>query len=111
MSGVKYLAFIDDNTNAFGGHLFTIALAIHILGWVAQFVGQGIYERRTPAIATNVLLALMAPFFVIFEILNKLIGYKKEIKQDLDRYVRADIAHDRLKRKLPLPKGIKLKEK
>jgi len=110
MTTVKYLTALDQNTDTFGGHLFSIALIIHLLGWIAQFVGHGKYERRAPAIATNIVFAIMAPFFVLFEILSMLFAYKKAVKEDLDRHVCADIAHDRLKRGLPLPEGIKLKE-
>ncbi|TNV75779.1 hypothetical protein FGO68_gene1225 [Halteria grandinella] len=59
-----------------------IFLRLHIFGWVAQFVGHGIFEKRAPALLDNLLLIFVAPFFFIFEVLNIFLGYKeKEVKE------------------------------
>jgi uncharacterized membrane protein YGL010W len=36
-----------------------------------------IYIERAPALASNALFLFIAPFFVTFEIINFLFGYKK----------------------------------
>jgi uncharacterized membrane protein YGL010W len=44
------------------------ALALHLVAWVAQFVGHGAFEGRAPALLDNLFDALvMAPLFVFIE--------------------------------------------
>ncbi|KAH9077388.1 hypothetical protein EDB83DRAFT_2504580 [Lactarius deliciosus] len=73
-----------------------IALVIHGACWIAQFVGHGIYEGRSPALLDNIvgvnLLALvLAPFFVHLEILFKL-GYRPALFKQLQNDVGVEIA-------------------
>ncbi|XP_063675603.1 uncharacterized protein LOC134812257 [Bolinopsis microptera] len=43
-------------------------VGIHVVSWVAQFVGHGKFEGRRPALFDSLLQAfLTAPFFVFFE--------------------------------------------
>lgn len=61
-----------------------IALAIHIACWLAQFYGHAFHEKRAPALVHNLLQALvLAPFFVVFEVAFWM-GYKLDIKIDMD---------------------------
>ncbi|KAK0461709.1 uncharacterized protein EV420DRAFT_124537 [Desarmillaria tabescens] len=56
-----------------------IALTVHVLCWIAQFLGHGIAEKRAPALLDNILgAAVLAPFFVHLEILYKL-GYNPKL--------------------------------
>ncbi|KAJ1918921.1 hypothetical protein H4219_002277 [Mycoemilia scoparia] len=64
------------------------ALGLHVIAWIAQFVGHGVFEKRAPALLDNILQAVvMAPFFVFLEVLF-FIGYRpqlyKDIKADID---------------------------
>ncbi len=71
--------------------------ALHVLSWIFQFYGHGVYEKRKPALIDNTLLVFVAPFFVIFEIAN-MFGYKaKEVKEwnkviakEIDAYRKAN---------------------
>lgn len=73
-----------------------IVLYLHITAWLAQFYGHGVHEGRAPALTTNLLFALLAPFFVTFEFLNGVFGYKedemkgvrKRIEEDIDAFKR-----------------------
>ncbi|PHH77033.1 hypothetical protein CDD82_3693 [Ophiocordyceps australis] len=68
------------------------ALAIHIVSWVAQFVGHGVFEGRAPALLDNLAQALfLAPMFVWLELLFKL-GYRKELQSRVDKRVQVEIA-------------------
>lgn len=61
-----------------------IALGIHIVCWLAQFYGHAVHEKRAPALMDNLLQALvLAPFFVVFEVAFAL-GYKLDIKKNMD---------------------------
>jgi uncharacterized membrane protein YGL010W len=43
-------------------------LGLQVAGWVAQFVGHGVFEGRAPALLDNLVQAFfMAPIFVIME--------------------------------------------
>ncbi|KAJ2458515.1 hypothetical protein GGI02_005999, partial [Coemansia sp. RSA 2322] len=60
-----------------------IVLALSIVGWIAQFVGHGVFERRAPALLDNLLQALvMAPFFVFLELLFAC-GYRPALHREL----------------------------
>ena len=61
-------------------------------------MGHGIYEQRAPAIISNLLFAFIAPFFDMFEVMNKSFGYREEEKIGYLKIVDADIAHYRLSR-------------
>lgn len=50
---------------------------LHVVGWLTQFVGHGLFEQRAPAVLTNIFFAILAPFFVTFEALNYCFGYKE----------------------------------
>ena len=43
---------------------------INIVSWIAQFIGHGVFEKRAPAIKDNLAYALLAPFFITFEVMN-----------------------------------------
>ncbi|KAK1261183.1 hypothetical protein QJS04_geneDACA019451 [Acorus gramineus] len=54
-----------------------VVLAAQIICWTAQFVGHGLFEKRAPALLDNLVQALlMAPFFVLLELLQKVFGYE-----------------------------------
>lgn len=98
----KYFTYLDAASSPafqpyFGGHLFRIFLGIQVLAWIAQFAGHGLFEKRAPALMTNLLFMLLAPFFVAFEILNLTFGYKQEEKEEFDKIAHADIAFYRKK--------------
>jgi uncharacterized membrane protein YGL010W len=42
-----------------------VALGLFILGWVLQFVGHGVYEKRSPAFFKNLAHLLVGPLWVI----------------------------------------------
>lgn len=86
---------------AFGGYLTSILVGIQILAWVSQFIGHGVYEKRAPALMTNLMFMWLGPFFVFFEILNLAFGYKQAEKEEYDKTVFADIAFYRKKQGYP----------
>lgn len=59
-------------------------LGLFILGWIAQFIGHFKYEGEKPAIFDNLFQSLiLAPYFILFEILFKL-GFYKELLKNLE---------------------------
>lgn len=66
--------------------------AIHIVSWLAQFVGHGKFEGRAPALLDNLVQALLlAPLFVWIEILF-FFGYRPELKARMEKNVEIEIA-------------------
>ena len=57
------------------------AVAVNLFGWIAQFIGHGCFEKRAPALVTNLVYSLLAPFFQMFEVLNYF-GYKEGAELD-----------------------------
>eukprot|EP00899_Mesostigma_viride_P014259 jgi/Mesvir1/22834/Mv20094-RA.1 len=57
--------------------LLKVALAVHVLCWLGQFLGHAIFERRRPALVSNFAQAfLLAPIFVVLEVLMAVFGYE-----------------------------------
>ena len=48
---------------------------VNAIAWIAQFIGHAVFEKRAPALFTNLKFGLLAPFFVTFEVMNYMIGY------------------------------------
>jgi len=69
---------------------FKAALALHVITWIAQFIGHGVFEKRAPALLDNILLTLVAPDFVILEALFYF-GYKKDVYQECERRIEENI--------------------
>ncbi|KAF9539031.1 hypothetical protein EC957_005860 [Mortierella hygrophila] len=68
-----------------------IASYIHITAWIAQFIGHGVFEKRAPKLIENLIQALvLAPYFVVWEFLF-MIGYRPQLKRELDVLVDANI--------------------
>jgi len=45
-----------------------VALTVFVLGWVLQFVGHGVYEKRSPAFFKNLAHLLVGPLWVIHHV-------------------------------------------
>ncbi len=85
-------AYANHLTSTYGMTANYWALAVHIVSWLAQFVGHGIFEGRAPALLDNLVQALfLAPFFVWLEMLF-LLGYRPELKARLDKAVSQEVA-------------------
>ena len=79
--------------------LNTVAVAVHVVSWIAQFVGHGKFEGRKPALLDNLVQALfLAPLFVWYEILFKL-GFYKQLKGQVESGIEAEVAKLKFKGK------------
>lgn len=71
---------------------FQIALGVHIVAWIAQFIGHGAFEGRAPALLDNLIQAIfLAPLFVWLEVLFQL-GYRPELQARVEKRVQQEIA-------------------
>lgn len=70
---------------------FNVMLGLHIVAWISQFIGHGIYERRAPALLDNILLIFVAPFFFVFEVLVMAFGYKEKSVREWNKAVAMEI--------------------
>ena len=70
--------------------LWKFFLVLHISSWIGQFVGHGIFEKRAPALVDNLLLTLVAPFFVSAELLFML-GWNKEMFEEVEVEIKQKI--------------------
>lgn len=46
-----------------------LALGLFVLGWVFQFIGHGVYEKRSPAFFRNLAHLLVGPLWVLNHVL------------------------------------------
>lgn len=66
----------------------TQELVVFTVGWVFQFIGHGVFERRKPALLDNLVQSLvLAPYFILFELLFKL-GFMPELRRQLEADVK-----------------------
>lgn len=85
-------AYANHLTSTYGMKANYIAIGAHIVSWLVQFVGHGVFEGRAPALLDNLVQALfLAPFFVWMEILFML-GYRPELKSRLDTAIQKEIS-------------------
>ncbi|KAJ6539058.1 hypothetical protein B0H19DRAFT_340721 [Mycena capillaripes] len=76
------------------GHV-THAIILHLLSWVAQFLGHGLAEKRAPALFDNIIGAVvLAPFFVHLEVLFFL-GYRPELHKRVTNDIGKEITRIR----------------
>ena len=73
---------------------FQFLLALKTFSWIMQFLGHGIFEGRAPALMNNAFSALVAPTFVVIEILY-MFGYNKEKINECQVIIDKDIAEYR----------------
>mgnify|MGYP002477150000 CR=1 FL=1 len=67
---------------------FNQELILFTIGWVCQFIGHGVFEKRRPALLDNLVQSLvLAPYFILFELLFRL-GFMPGLKQQLEADVR-----------------------
>lgn len=65
------------------------------MAWISQFVGHGIFERRAPALVTNMFFVFMAPFFETLKVIQFFVDYRGKDIRDYDKVLKADVAHYR----------------
>ncbi|CAG8693268.1 12821_t:CDS:2, partial [Acaulospora morrowiae] len=76
-----YMVYHATNFNASYPNHNTLAFIVHITSWIAQFIGHGFAEKRSPALKDNFTQAiLLAPLFVWLEVLFS-IGYRSELQK------------------------------
>jgi uncharacterized membrane protein YGL010W len=47
---------------------FWLNVALFVLGWILQFVGHSVYEKRQPAFLTNVTHLLVGPLWILNDV-------------------------------------------
>ena len=76
-----------------GYHQFWFMNAVNIFSWTTQFIGHGVFEKRAPAILDNLGFALLAPFFITFEVMNVIFGFREgKNMQQLRKLIEQDIS-------------------
>lgn len=69
-----------------------VALLWHVFGWIVQFYGHGVHEKRAPALLDNLFQAIFtAPIFVLIELLLK-VGMYSGFYDQVKDHVEASIA-------------------
>lgn len=72
---------------------------MHIVSWIAQFVGHGKYEGRKPALLDNLIQALgLAPLFVWYETLWRW-GLMRKLEVEVKRGVEDEVLRIQQKEK------------
>jgi uncharacterized membrane protein YGL010W len=66
-AGLAAMMLIVSAVLAAGGRLVPVpaAAAVFVLGWVLQFVGHYVYEKKSPAFLRNVNHLLMGPLWIL----------------------------------------------
>lgn len=80
--------------NYLSGHPH-LSVVIFVISWIAQFTGHGIFEKRSPALLTNLPQSLHAAVFFVWWGVLFALGFKPK----LDRKLLAAVARERKQRK------------
>ncbi|HUO85740.1 MAG TPA: Mpo1-like protein [Thermoanaerobaculia bacterium] len=48
----------------------TVHASLFVLGWILQFVGHGVYEKRRPAFFQNLLHLLVGPLWILNDVVH-----------------------------------------
>lgn len=84
-------AYANHLTSTYGMQATYAAIGVHIVSWLVQFIGHGVFEGRAPALLDNLVQAIfLAPFFVWLEVLFAL-GYRPELKSRLDNAIEKEL--------------------
>mmetsp|Transcript_30189 Transcript_30189/g.34561 ORF Transcript_30189/g.34561 Transcript_30189/m.34561 type:complete len:150 (-) Transcript_30189:64-513(-) len=81
----------DDTDFICGVSYFSFLLYLQGFAWITQFVGHGVFEKRAPALLSNLLTVFVAPDFVVIEIFYFL-GYNKKAIDECQVIIDKDIA-------------------
>jgi len=49
---------------------FWMNVALFVVGWILQFVGHSVYEKRQPAFLTNALHLLVGPLWILNDVVH-----------------------------------------
>ena len=49
---------------------FWINVVLFVVGWIFQFVGHSVYEKRQPAFLTNALHLLVGPLWILNDVIH-----------------------------------------
>ncbi|CAG8497905.1 5474_t:CDS:2 [Paraglomus brasilianum] len=72
------------------GHNY-LAGIVHVGSWIVQFIGHGVFEKRSPALKDNIAQALLlAPLFVWLEVLFAT-GYRPALQKRVEAKVNTAI--------------------
>lgn len=94
-----HYATLNSNTMLLQAQYRSIALAVHVACWLAQFYGHAVHERRAPALFDNLLQALvLAPFFVVYEVAFWL-GFKLDVQKRMNNAAGVEVARMRAEEK------------
>lgn len=72
------------------GTALPAAGAAFVGGWAFQLVGHGVWERRRPALADNLLQVFVAPIFLVAETAFSL-GFRKPLHDDVRQRMAAHL--------------------
>lgn len=85
MALLIFLLYVAANAfRFFVPYAYLIAIVIHGVAWVLQFMGHGVFEGRKPALLDGLLQAFtMAPLFALMEGMFYC-GYKPDLKNEIN---------------------------
>merc|ERR1711879_120555 len=83
---------VTANNPVSGYPLLQAVLVFHVIMWIAQFIGHGVFEGRAPALLDSWDQAFItAPLFVVLEVLF-FFGYRNTFYRECMKEVETNIA-------------------
>ena len=87
--------FSDVDFSYAGFSSIQVIVVVHLLSWIFQFIGHGVFEKRKPALMDNVFLMFSAPVFVNIELMIMMLGYRRKEIEETNLHIRKDISEYR----------------
>ncbi|KAM9970311.1 hypothetical protein ACTFIR_002163 [Dictyostelium discoideum] len=86
INAANYAAVYSINT--YGLELATYyGTIVHIVSWISQFIGHGVFEGRRPALISNIFQVFIAPFFVTLEVVF-MFGFLNRTRIEVDHNIK-----------------------
>ncbi|ORX34631.1 hypothetical protein BD324DRAFT_123450 [Kockovaella imperatae] len=78
--------------SSFNGSAVPFGVFVFVVGFLIQFVGHGVFEKRKPRLMDNLFQAFIAaPFFVWLELLFIFFNYRPELQAKLESKVETEL--------------------
>ena len=72
-----------------------LAVALHLVGWISQFIGHGVFEKRKPALIDNLFQSLHAAVFFVWLELLFMLGWNPKLKNELEGLILVEMAKNK----------------
>ena len=80
-------------------NMLPLAIALHLIGWISQFVGHGVFEKRKPALVDNLFQSIHAAVFFVWIEALFMMGWNPSLERELEALIKVQMTKNAIKEK------------